>query len=169
MEIKGFVKKITEGLKKYRYAVLVLAIGLVLMAIPSCGERPEQTSADTGSEAVFEPTLESKLISVLSQVEGAGEVRVILTVAAGEETVYQTDNDLTNDADRNTTNIDTVTITDASRNQTGLIRQINPAIYQGAIIVCQGADDPSVKLALVDAVSKLTGLGANCISVLKMK
>jgi stage III sporulation protein AG len=39
----------------------------------------------------------------------------------------------------------------------------------GAIVLCQGADVPSVRLAIVDAVSKVTGLVANQISVLKMK
>jgi stage III sporulation protein AG len=36
-------------------------------------------------------------------------------------------------------------------------------------VVCQGADDPVVKLLIVDAVSKVTGLGADKISVMKMK
>jgi len=39
----------------------------------------------------------------------------------------------------------------------------------GAVIVCQGADDPQVRLSIVDAVSKVTGLGSDKISVLKMK
>ena len=63
----------------------------------------------------------------------------------------------------------TVTLTDSNRNQSGLIRQIIPEKYQGAVILCQGADDPIIRLAIVDAVSKATGLGANKISVLKLK
>lgn len=35
-------------------------------------------------------------------------------------------------------------------------------------MVCQGADNAAVRLAIVEAVSKVTGLGANRISVLKM-
>jgi stage III sporulation protein AG len=64
---------------------------------------------------------------------------------------------------------DTVIITDSSRNESGLIRQVNPPVYLGAIVLCQGGDRPSVRLAIVDAVSKVTGLGADRISVLKMK
>jgi stage III sporulation protein AG len=41
--------------------------------------------------------------------------------------------------------------------------------YLGAIVVCQGADRSDVRLAIVEAVSALTGLGADKISVLKMK
>ena len=65
--------------------------------------------------------------------------------------------------------IDTVIITDSERNQNGLIHQINPPSYMGAIIVCQGADDPAVKLSITEAVSKITGLKTNRISVLRMK
>ena len=93
----------------------------------------------------------------------------MLTVASGTETIYQTNSDSSTGGDTQTTRYETVTVTDASRNQSGLIRQVNPPNYLGVIVVCQGADSPSVKLAIVDAVSKITGLGADRISVLKMK
>ena len=37
------------------------------------------------------------------------------------------------------------------------------------LIVCEGGDDANVRLSIVDAVSKITGLGADRISVLKMR
>ena len=49
------------------------------------------------------------------------------------------------------------------------MRQENPAQYLGVIVVCEGADSPAVRLAIVEAVSDVTGLGADRISVLKMK
>ena len=49
------------------------------------------------------------------------------------------------------------------------VQQVLPESYRGAIVVCQGADSPAVKLAIVEAVSRATGLGADSISVLKMK
>lgn len=170
MDIRNIFEKLILLLKKYRYAALVLVIGLILMAIPSTGnhnnEKETPNSHDTLST---EPSLEEKLSAILSHVDGAGDVQVILTVAAGEEVIYQTDDDFSANGESNTTKVDTVTVTDANRNQNGLIRQVNPPVYQGAIIVCEGADDPSVQLAMVNAVSKITGLGANRISVLKMK
>lgn len=169
MDVKNILAKILDLIKKYRYAVLVLIVGLVLMSIPSFTTPTEDTVSDSKAETINQPVLEDKLSQILSLVNGAGEVQVILTVAAGEEVVYQTDNDETNTADSSGKNTDTVTVTDANRNQNGLIRQINPAVYQGAIVVCEGADNPTVHLAIVDAVSKITGLGANRISVLKMK
>lgn len=169
MDVKGLFEKITDGIKKYRYAILVLAIGLVLMVIPSREQNTATNASELPIETVNDETLEDKLVTVLSQVSGAGEVQVILSVATGKETVYQTDENRNNNGDSISSSTNTVTVTDADRNQSGLVRQENPAVYQGAVVICQGADNPSVKLALIDAVSKLTGLGTNCIAVLKMK
>ena len=169
MEVKALADKAFQLIKKYRYAILILAIGLVLMGIPGNNNETDEDTSVSVVEPAAEPLLEDKLSTVLSQVHGAGSVQVILTVAQGEEIIYQTDNEETNNTDSSSSGRDTVTVTDGQRNQTGLIRQINPVLYQGAIVVCQGADDPTVRLAIVDAVSKLTGLGANRISVLKMK
>ena len=169
MDIKGMKKNLFYTLKKYRYVLLVLAIGLVLMIIPGKSRNETNNDSNIAMLTQSEPTLEEKLSTILSQVSGAGKVEVLLTVAKGEETVYQTNDDISNSNDTNNNNSNTVMVTDAQRNQYGLIRQIIPAEYQGAVVICQGADDPNVRLAMVNAVSNLTGLGANCISVLKMK
>ncbi len=169
MEIKTTVKKIQPFIKKYGYVVLVFVVGLALMLIPG------QTSNDQSEQIVnlevstHKQPLEEKLSAILSRVAGAGEVQVVLSIAAGEETLFQTNEDITNNEDNGRINTNTVTVTDAGRNENGLIRQVIPEIYQGAVIVCTGADDPRIKLEIVDAVSKATGLGANKISVLKMK
>ena len=169
MDVKGFKTKLAEGFKSYKYALLVLVIGLALMIIPTNAQVKTELTSDVSDVTISEDTLESKLADILSHVEGAGQVQVILSVATGQEIIYQTDENQSSNGDSNNLNTSTVTITDSDRNQSGLIRQENPAVYQGAIIVCEGADNPSVKLTLIDAVSKITGLGTNCIAVLKMK
>lgn len=160
--------KLLEFAKKYRYVILILALGLVLMAIPSKTIQ-KNASVEATVPKEKEPSINEKLSSVLSQIEGAGRVDVLLTIASGEETIYQTDDTITVGTDTDNTRRGTVTVTDGQRNQEGLIRQINPPSYLGAVVVCQGADSPAVRLAIVEAVSRATGLGADRISVLKMK
>lgn len=161
MELKGKLFNILPAIKKYKYAILILIIGLVFMLLPSGKDNvPVETEPASTLEGTA-PSLESRLAQLLCAVEGVGEIRIILTVAEGEEIIYQ--------ADASGNQTDTVTVTDSDRNQKGLIRQVNPNRYLGAIVACQGGDDPIVRLAVVDAVSKATGLGANQISVLKMK
>lgn len=168
MEWKSWVSQITEFLKKYRYAALVLLLGVVLMLIPAGGEETEQAAPQ---EIQVQPvqTMQEQLEDILSQIQGAGKVRVLLSYASGEEILYQTNDDIVTGTDSSTIRQDTVTVTDADRNETGLVKQVIPAAYLGAIILCQGADSASVRLAIADAVSKITGLGTNQISILKMK
>lgn len=168
MEIGRIKNKLIDSFKKYKYSILVLLIGLLLMAIPGKTTRKYENVTSNNTE-INASKLEDRLSVILSQVSGAGKVEVVLTASAGEEVIYQTNNDSSIGDSTEHDKSNTVTITDAERNQTGLIRQINPERYLGAIVLCQGADDPAVCLAIVDAVSKATGLGANKISVLKMK
>lgn len=153
-------------LRKYRYVLLILLVGIVLMCLPG-GEEPEQerVSPEQTDGMSATPDPEERLRQILSQIEGAGKVEVLLTPLAGEETVYQTDEDLSANGDR----METVIITDAQRAQHGLVKQVNPPVYLGAVVVCQGADRATVRLAIVEAVANATGLGADKISVLKMK
>ena len=93
----------------------------------------------------------------------------MLTIAQGERILYQTDSTYTQGENSTDTRTQTILVTDSQRNETGLIHQKNPPVYQGAIVLAEGADHPSVKLAIVEAVMDVTGLGADKISVLKMK
>lgn len=160
--------KILEFLKKYKYAVLILVLGLVLMTLPERSTQ-EQTSQEPTVQPETQLTTEDRLAEVLSQIQGVGKVRVLLTLSQGEETLYQTNNETVSSAESGTVRVETVIVSNADRGESGLIRQVNPPTFLGALIVCQGGDRPGVQLAVVDAVSKLTGLGSDQISVLKMK
>lgn len=152
-----------EAVKKYRYVFLVILAGIFLMALPS---RKTETENVPAVSQVAEPDLEASLSEILSLIQGAGKVQVLLTEAAGEEVWYQEDEDTDSDGGRKT---ETVLYTGSDRAEEGLVRRIDPPVYQGAIVLCQGADSPSVRLSIVEAVANATGLTTDQISVLKMK
>ena len=168
MDIKNLLNKVCELFKKYKYAALILVVGIVLMLLPASGSKNTGTSTNSEKEKA-EISIEEQMESLLSVVEGAGKVKVFLSVDIGEEIIYQTDQDASVSGDSESTNSKTVIIQDINRNESGLIRKVNAASYKGAIIVCQGADSSTVRLAIIDAVSNVTGLGSDRISVLKMK
>ena len=151
---------------KYKYPILVVLVGLGLMLLPEPSEAPAEPVPAT---AEAEPNLEQRLEALLSAIEGAGQVRVLLTVDAGRETLYQTDSRVQSDEGGSERSDATVLVEDADRVECGLVRQVLEPKYRGAVILCQGGDVPGVRLAVVEAVRCLTGLGADQISVLKMK
>lgn len=160
-------EKIKQAVKKYRYPLLVLLIGVILMLIPT-GKKQQTQQVPAPEPTVPVTDLQEELQNILAQVQGAGKVRVLLSVSKGETTVYQTDSDVSG-GENGVCRVDTVIITGTDRGQSGLIQHIDPPLYLGALVVCQGADSPSVRLAITNAVSSITGLGADKITVLKMK
>lgn len=162
MDFLSLKEKAAPFLKRYRYVVLFLLVGLLLMTLP---KKQETVSHPAAQQPESEESLEEELAYILSRIRGAGKVEVLLTENAGAETLYQTDVNEGTDAIRE----DTVVVSDSQREEKGLIRQIIPPRYLGAVIVCQGGDNPGVKLQILEAVTKATGLKSNQISVLKMK
>lgn len=167
MDIKEAGTKLTDLFKKYRWPLLVVLLGVILMALPFGSKEENSQPQMQGTVQTKDP--QQELMRILAQIRGVGKVEVLLTVKTGETVQYQTDDDIITSDTGSTVRKETVIITDAQRNQQALVTQIFPPEYLGAVIVCQGADDAGVRLAVVEAVSKATGLGADRISVLKMK
>ena len=165
MEATAPKQRINALFGKYKYPILVALVGLGLMLLPS---EQEPTEPVEPSRAV-ERSLEEKLEALLGRIEGAGQVSVLLTEKEGSQTLYQTDSQTDADESGSRRTDDTVLIEDENRTESGLVRQTLGPVYRGAVVLCQGADDPSVKLAVVEAVRCVTGLGADQISVQKMK
>lgn len=168
MEVKQLKPKIIPWIKKNKSVVIILIAGLLLMMFPGKKQNSVQTVKDvrrTESTAA----IENRLSNILSKIKGVGMAEVMLTIEEGHKSIYQTDFESSKNGDSVNEHSETVIISTADRSQNGLLLQENPPVYRGAIVICQGGDDPGVKLAVTEAVSKITGLKSNLISVLKMK
>ena len=156
-----------ELFRKYKYVCLILALGMILMSLP---EGAEVTQGEQLPEtADVQPGTSDRLEAILTQIDGVGKVRVMLTESAGAETIYQTDEDSSAASDSQSIRVETVIVSDSNRTETGLVRQVNPPSFRGAIVVCQGAEKAEVRLSVVEAVSNVTGISTDRITVLKMK
>lgn len=156
-------RKAAEFAKKYRYVLLVLLAGFFLMAFPESSE-PDTVREETNPPSEQNMDLQDALEDILSQIDGAGKVRVLLTQSAGEMTLYQMDEDISTAQDSSDIRRETVIVSES-----GLVKQVNPPVYQGAVVICQGGNNAAVRLAVVEAVANATGLTTDHITVLKMK
>lgn len=167
-----------EKAGKYKYVLLVLAVGLVLILLPTGGDRSGSSPADGDTEAVLPFELEeteSRIAAALAEIDGAGRVTVVLTVKSGTEQViaYNTDERIKTGSDGAGT--DTERTTDAVIVSRGssvqdpvTLKYIYPE-YLGALVVSEGAGNAEVRLELSRAVSALTGLKSDKITITKMK
>ena len=165
MDRIDFAVKVKQLLGKYKFALLILFAGIFLMVIPE----KETIEVEEKGEVQQILTPAQELEEILGQIDGVGMVKVLLTESAGAQTIYQTDDDITRSEDSERKNTQTVIVSGSNREELGLISTVKAPIYLGAIVVCQGGDMANIKLAVVQAVSNVTGISSDRISVLKMK
>lgn len=166
MDWNGISKRVASGFEKYKYVICVIILGLLLMMIPQ--KETESNNPQPAVSATAEVSVTEELSGILSQIRGVGRVRVMLTEQAARETVYQIDEEETCDTDSRSVSRETVLVS-GNNGEGGLVKTVNPPIYLGAIVVCQGADDPTVRLNVAKAVSAVTGISTDRITVLRMK
>lgn len=166
------VVRFSELWKKYRYAALIVLLGVLLMLLPSRGKKTAAgESASSSAESFSLSQTEQRMEAILGQMEGVGRLRVMLTLAAGPRLQLAEDTDVSaeNGAGLTRSRRETVTLSRGSGLQEVVVtNQIYP-VYQGAVVVCQGAGSSAVRLAVTEAVSALTGLSADRITVVKWK
>lgn len=167
-----WVRKALRGFGKYKYVLLVALVGAVLLLWPSGkGSGPSSGAVqvrETGDLFRVEE-LEEKLEKALSQVAGAGKVTVVLTLEQSAKQVLAQDGEESWGTDETRRESSTVLLSRGSGLQEVVpLQELGPS-YRGALVVAEGGDIPQVRLALSEAVSALTGLGADKISICKGK
>ena len=158
-DVKGTINRAIEFLEKYKFALIILVIGLVLISLPT-SDKSEEEKAVVETEQLPEDRLEERLQEALQQIDGAGRVEVVLTIKESQQKILA--------SDETESESKTVTVQSGDGTETVTVKSLYP-VYRGALVVCDGADDPQVKLDIVTSVSALTGLGSDKITVVKMK
>ena len=146
---------------------LVILAGVVLMLLPGGGEGEAErvTAEETAGLGVDVEALERRMEEALSQIQGAGEVTVVLTLKSGGERILASDFELDGDSRRETV----VTVSQGSGQTAAVTVEETGPQFQGALVVCDGGNNPTVKLQVLNGVAALTGLGADQISISQRK
>lgn len=175
--IMAKILKLFSG-KYIRFVILiVLALVGILILLPDTNKVSVKESSSYYTYSNFTTTLqycsklEEKLKSVLSSVKGAGNVDVMITVDGSPELVYATDSDekvSTNSSGTTTSsNSSSPIIVTINGSDNALILTENLPAVKGVIVVSSGANNVSVKIDILNAVSKLLDISVDKISVLK--
>ncbi|MGN0431887.1 MAG: stage III sporulation protein AG [Lachnospiraceae bacterium] len=124
--------------------------------------------------------MEEKLEEVLSQLEGAGKVEVLITLETSEEKIVEKDVPVvrsnTEETDsaggtRTINNVDmgesTVFSNTGNNSQPYVIKTVSPRI-EGVVVLAEGAGNGNVSINISEAVQVLFGIEAHKIKVMKM-
>ena len=155
------------------FSLLSMLIVLALMVI-FLGRMNSQTLVDLLSEwggerdLVADERNAAYLIQLwtLAGILVVNAVTVTLTVKSGMERVLASDR-TTSVTDRGSSVEEETVLTGSGGSQEAVLLSRRYPTFQGALVVCQGGDDPAIRLLMTQAVSALTGLGADRVTVCK--
>ncbi len=166
------LQKVIRGLKKYKYALVVLLLGMALLLIPSKTEKTA-SEKEVRNTTDYAHSMEARLTQALSQIEGVGKVQVVLTLANEGTIHYHSDVQRSREENENGSTEreeqKTVILSEGSAYDEAAVSSVDTPRFQGALIVCEGGANASVRLRLTQAVAALTGLSSEKITVVKMK
>ena len=155
----------SELWKKYKCVLLVVLVGIILMLLPvsSQTKETEENKSQIPQESFDLAAMEQRMEEVLGKIDGVGKLRLMLTLQSGTRLTLAEDTQ----RDQDRTQRETVTLNRGSGNQEIVITNRFYPVYQGAVVVCQGADSSAVRLAITETVQALTGLPSDRIRVAK--
>jgi len=153
--------------------VIVIIAGSYIFSDDEVVAVSENSVTDVFDADVFE----NKLAKILSEIRGAGDVKVMISYRTGIETVPLSDtkdsNTVTEESDgdgaRRTeqSNIETSIIFNQERsgNKVPYISKTIMPVVEGVIVTCDGGGDELVKADVIKAVTVITGITANKVQV----
>lgn len=157
-------KSLAKGKKSWLALLGILGILLLSVSSLPTGNSAAKTEsrAETGSDTDWASKQESRLESILSQMDGAGKARVMITLESGQEAVYALD---TRTDSNGSTQKEHVMLNGSTE---ALVETIWMPQVQGVAVLCEGAGTPTVERKIIEMVSVLLGVSSNRISIAKL-
>jgi len=199
IKMSGWINKLTEyakekkGRRRIENLVIILIVGIIIIIVASsfmsdgknkknAQQMKNEVTLISGVTEDRIEKLERKLESILSEIEGAGTVKVMITGITDGEVVHAYNEVEENSITEKKDNAEQSERTDEYRREnemvfmesnTGqrmpvVIKSYEPEI-KGVVVVADGAGSSTVRQNIKDAVEALTGLPPHKISVLKRK
>ena len=165
-ELSEKFSALTEKIIKDKKALLIVALAIAGMLLILFSDESKETKEVTGSEITneFSESYEDELEKLISKIEGAGKVSVMITYKSGYENVFANDKEESFRNGEQKMKSDYI-IVDGVNGETGLkIKSIYPEI-KGVAVVCGGASDPVIKERIISVVSALFDISTKNISV----
>lgn len=143
------MKNLTEIFKSEKGAKIIFAAGIALIIaiflFSISGEKGKKTQEAASSEAVvseidqYEQKLEARVKEIVSKIQGAGDIHVMITLEKTEENLY-------------------------GKRDSSVSTTLTPTV-KGAVVVCSGSKNAVVKEKVSEAVCKALGISAARVCV----
>lgn len=136
--------KITALLKNEKAVKIFVLLGFAIIIIIFLSEIFNNSSKAEVQNDIntsdYINSLEERLEGILSEIDGVGEIHVMITMESSEESIY-------------------------SAKEANITTTIMPKI-RGVIVICDGAENIVIKQKVSEAISRVFGIGLTHISVI---
>ena len=186
------IKNLLRNAKLKKYMAVIFAGGIVIMAFSDKIQKPpsdsfvaktaveSQDTADTDID-ISQSDIEKRLEELFGNIDGAGNVKVMITYKSGPEKVLATETKSseessqerdTDGTERTSKNVSSEVSMAYSQNNMSsgepfIVKEKTPEI-EGIVVVAEGGDDIIVKDAISKAAQALFNVPAHKVEVLKM-
>ena len=177
--MKERIEQIEENINKRcpneKKITLFVVIGLIGMALIFMSE---MFSSEPKEESITQPLslktaeykmeIESELTEILSQIQGVGKVKVMLTIEGTTEYVFAQEIDTQQDTqgDKNSESFQNkYVIIDNGSKKEALVKKVLKPKINGVIVVCEGGDNLVVKEKVYKAVSTVLAISSSRVCV----
>lgn len=162
--MKEIVREKTELLKRCRMPLLVLLLGLALVLLPT--ESPQETEGEP-PEAFDRLLLQEEMEQILCRIDGVGKLTLMLMVDGDARQELAADISGSAEEYAREEKRQTVILSAGGGREEVVVTQSSYPRFTGALVVCEGAHSAAVRYDVTAAVSVLTGLSSNQISVVQ--
>ena len=177
--------KILDSISKKGREKLFLLLGVIgaffifLGDTDICNSKTEAASANLSLQQ-YKRQMEDEITALLKEIDGVGDVKVMITLESGEENIYAQQEKTAEDVQKQskdnssqetsqTTFENEIVIISQSGANTALVEKTVQPIVQGVAVVCSGADDVKVVSNVTNTVSVVLGVATHKIFVTKMR
>jgi len=153
--------------------LLIFAGGLLGEKKTAAPPAPDRSRADEAAQ------LEERLAAILSQVQGVGRAEVLITLEAGERTVYAVNEQTSGSRsesgsggspdrrEETSSSQQSYLLIDGAAGKEPLVLVREGETVRGVVVVCEGGRDAVVRTRVLDAVTTALGVASNRVCVLQ--
>lgn len=158
-------QKSTKKPFKIEYVlVIVLIILISCLFLFNSGALNVFSSTKSSDTSSYENALEEKLVNLISAIDGAGSVSVLITVDGSNKQEYLKNTTTKMENGVKIIEENTVLI----NGKPYLIKEHNPEVL-GIVVICQGGENVKVKMAITEVITTLFKIPSENIRILKKK
>lgn len=180
-KVQRFIKK--HATKDNLLILALLGILLMVIAIPvgpreDAAEKEQAPPMDAedapagsgdGCAVSYEQEMEKRLEELLQSMEGVGNVKVMITLAASDEKIVLKDYDISEGQGSFKTVENTVFYTDETGQESPYCQKTITPRVEGVVVVAEGGDDPGRIIEITDVIQSLFNVPVHKIRVVRMK